>query len=131
MTVNAIIEKKGKGNLVQNLCTINLMEADFNFNNKVIARSIMKYAEENNLLPAEQYVSRKLHHMASQAINKRLVYDISHLQRRPMVLCSNDAKAYYDRIVYSIASLAMQQLRMPAEPIISIFRTVQQIDHLM
>ena len=60
-----MIAKKRKGNLVQDLCTINLIEANFNFNNKVMARSIMKYAKENNLLPAEQYSSRKLDRMAS------------------------------------------------------------------
>ena len=87
---------------------INLIEANFNFNNKVIARLIIKCTEENNLLPAEQYGSRKLHCMASQAINKRLVYNISDLQRRPMVLHSNNAKACYDCVMYSIASLVMQ-----------------------
>ena len=126
-----MIAKKEKGNLIEDLRTINLMEACFNFNNKFMARSTMKCAEENKLLPAEQYSSRKLHCIASQAINKRLVYDISHLQKRNIALCSNDAKAYYNRIVHSIVSLAMQQLGMPAEPIISMLRTIQQIDHLI
>ena len=56
-----MIEKKGKGNLVKDLKIINLMEADFNFNNKVIARLTMIFTKENGLLPAEKYSSRKLH----------------------------------------------------------------------
>ena len=53
VVVNAMIAKKGKGNLIEDLRTINLMEACFNFNNKFMARSTMKCAEENKLLPAE------------------------------------------------------------------------------
>ena len=50
IAVNAMIAKKGKDNLVKDLQTINFMEADFNFNNKVMARLIINYAEENKLL---------------------------------------------------------------------------------
>jgi hypothetical protein len=46
-----MIKKKGKKNLVLDLCIINLMEADFNFNNKILARNTMRYAEENHFIP--------------------------------------------------------------------------------
>ena len=36
--INVILEKKGKGFLTSNLMNIYLMEADFNFNNKILAR---------------------------------------------------------------------------------------------
>ena len=52
-----------------------------------------------------------------QAVNKRLLYDLSHMQRRPMILCSNDAKSCYDRIVHSIAILAMRRMGMPIQPV--------------
>ena len=45
--------------MVQDLRTINLMEADFNFNNKVLAKITIEYAEKNNLLPLEKFRSRK------------------------------------------------------------------------
>ena len=48
-----MIEKKGKGNRVGDLRIINLMEADFNFNNKMIAKDILYYTKKNNLLPKE------------------------------------------------------------------------------
>ena len=48
-----MIEKKGKGCKVSDLHTINLIEADFNFNSKVIARDILNYLEVNQLLPIE------------------------------------------------------------------------------
>jgi hypothetical protein len=51
--INTIIEKKGKGNKVGNLRTINLIEADFNFNNKIIIREILFCIERNKLLLKE------------------------------------------------------------------------------
>ena len=51
--INTMIEKKGKINLVKDLYTINLIEADFNFNNKVIARLLIRYVEKNKLILAE------------------------------------------------------------------------------
>ena len=53
-TINAIIKKKRKGNLVKDLRMISLIEANFNFNNKVMARLIMNCAEANKLLPDKQ-----------------------------------------------------------------------------
>ena len=55
--VDTIIEKKGKRNLVSNLWIINLIEADFNFNNKVMTRNATRCVEQNNLIPIEQYRS--------------------------------------------------------------------------
>ena len=46
-----------------------------------------------------------------------------------MILCSNDAKSYYDRIIYLIASLLLQYLRKLLAPIKSMFSSIQSIDH--
>ena len=43
--INTIIQKKAKGNRVQDLQTINLIEADFNYNNKLLTKEIIKYIE--------------------------------------------------------------------------------------
>ena len=46
-----------------------------------------------------------------------------------MILCSNDAKSCYDRIIHSIASMAMQRLGLPIEPITCMIVTIQQMEH--
>ena len=51
--VNAIIEKKNKDNLIRDLRIINLIEANFHFNNKVMARLTINCAEYNKILLAE------------------------------------------------------------------------------
>ena len=44
-------------------------------------------------------------------------------------LCSNDAKSCYDRIVHSVASLAMQRMGIEQAPIVCMFTTIQRLDH--
>ena len=61
--VNTMITKKGKENAIKDPCTIDLIEADFNFSNKILARLIINCAEMNGLILKEQYRSKKLHHV--------------------------------------------------------------------
>ena len=51
--INTMIEKKSKGNKVKDIRIINLLEVDFNFNNKILARITIDYVESNQLLPEE------------------------------------------------------------------------------
>ena len=60
---------------MQSLCSVELTDADFNFNNKVLRRAI-QHAEEINDIAQEQYGSRKGKSAIDQALNKRLTYDI-------------------------------------------------------
>ena len=48
-----MVEKKGKGNLVKDSYAINLIEVDFNFNNKILARLTIDCAERNSLILKE------------------------------------------------------------------------------
>ena len=48
-----------------------------------------------------------------------------------MLLCSNDAKSCYDRIIHAIASMAMQRLGLPIEPITCMIITIQQMEHII
>ena len=65
-----MIEKK-KGNFrVDKLRTILLFEADFNMNNKIMARRTMAHAEKHDQLAPEQYGSRKGQRANLLALNK-------------------------------------------------------------
>ena len=89
----------------------------------------MRQAERFNLIAPEQFGSRKLHSCIDQVIIKRLYYDALRFLRRSGFLCSNDAKACYDRIVHSIASLAMQRVGMPIEAILCMLQSLQNMTH--
>ena len=128
-SVSVMIEKKGKGIQVEDLRTIQLLQAESNFNNKKVGRDTMQTAEANKLIPREQYGSRKQKQAILHAVNKRLLYDITHYQRRPAALCSNDAKSCYDRIIHSVASMALQRLGMPEQPVTCMLVSIQDFEH--
>ena len=89
----------------------------------------MIHAEKFNLIAPEQFGSRKNHSCIDQVIVKRLYYDALRFLRMNGFLCSNDAKSCYDRIVHSMASLAMQRVGMPKEPIICMLTSLQNMTH--
>ena len=128
-STNVMLQKKKKSKHVSLLRTICLFEADFNHNNKKLGRDMLYCAEANKAIPKEQYGSRKNKRAILHAVNKRLLYNIIHLQRKPAMLCSNDARSCYDRIVHSIASMACQRLGLPPEPVTCMLVTIQEMEH--
>ena len=62
-------------------------------------------------------------------VKKLLIYDVIHLQPQPAILCSNDAKSCYDRIVHSVASIPIQLLGMPAHPMKCMIGKFQDLEH--
>jgi Reverse transcriptase (RNA-dependent DNA polymerase) len=123
-----LLKEAGNYN-AEKMRTILLLPPDFNFNNKLFGRQLMYHAEQHGLIAPEQYGTRKNLSAIEHCVNKRLTFDLIRQEKRPAVLCSNDAKGCYDRIVHSVASLCMQQLGMPIQPIVSMFSTLQQMRH--
>jgi hypothetical protein len=110
---------------VELMRTTQLMNAEFNMNNKKLRRDVMAFAERHNALAPEQFGSRKNHESIMAALNKRLTMDLFRQKR----LCANDAKSCYDRIVHNVAVLAIRRLGMAAAPIRSMFETLQLSKH--
>ena len=127
--LNVMLEKK-KGNFrVDKLRAIVLFEADFNQNNKQLGRETMFTAEDLKLIAQEQYGSRKYFSAIDHSLNKLLTFDLIRQFKREAALCANDAKSCYDRIVHSIASLCLQRVGAPIEPIVCMFTTIQRLEH--
>jgi hypothetical protein len=59
------------------------------------------------------------------------LYDITHSLRKPLAVCSNDAKSCYDGIVHSVASLALQWVRMPIKLVVSMLYTIQNLAYIV
>ena len=95
--VDAVLVKKAGVFLANKLRTIVLFEADFNYMNKFLGRTMIHSALEFGHLAREQYGSRQRHKAIDQSTNKRLTTDLLMLLRQPGALCSNDAKGCYDR----------------------------------
>ena len=90
---------------------------------------LMTNAEKNGTVAKEQYGSRKRHSAEDHCLNKRLTFDILRQKKRPGTHLATDLLSCYDRIVHSVASLAMQQQGMPTGPIVCMFTTLQEMKH--
>jgi hypothetical protein len=127
--LDVMLEKKPGVRQINTLRAILLYEADFNHNNKRLGREMLRRAESANVVAIEQYGSRKNLSAVDQSLNKVLTFDLWRQFRTNGALCSNDAKSCYDRIVHNCASLCMQRVGTPVQPIISMFSTIQELSH--
>lgn len=125
----SVMLEKEKGVIkVDKLRAILLMEADFNFLNKLIFGSRMvRRALQNGEIPKECYGSVPAHEAIEVGINRRLLLDISRQRRAPLAIASVDAHTCYDRISHTVASICCQRWGVPLEPIVSLFRTIQSM----
>ncbi len=122
-----ILKKSGLYD-VEKLRTIVLFEADFNANNKYMGRSMIRHCVQKERLAQEQYSipGRK---SIDHALNKRLLFDIVRYEKYSLAIGSCDLKSNYDRIGHVPSVLASQRLGIPKEPMISMFRGVQEMKH--
>jgi len=127
--VDVEILKKAGVYDIEKMRTITLMNSAFNANNKLIGKRMMEAAEKAGALAPEQYGSRKQMNSIAAALNKRLTFDLARQTHTPTVLCSNDAKSCYDRVVHNFAILAMQRLGVPPRVSTAMFQTLQTAVH--
>jgi Reverse transcriptase (RNA-dependent DNA polymerase) len=127
--IDIMIPKKADSQRVDKLRTIVLMEADFNFINKIIGKRIMKNAETANNLAAEQYGSRKQMSSILHATNKQLTFDIVNSTKQNTALLILDAKSCYDRIAQPIASICLRRQGAPKSFCSVMFDTIDKMKH--
>ena len=120
--------KPSKPIRVDKLCTIKLLEADFNFNNKKLNRNMMHAGETLKLFVPEQFDDRKTT-STEKGLNKQVAYGIIHQTRTPTYVCSDDAKSCYDRIIHVFTSISLQRLVIPLESIKPMILTLQNLQH--
>ena len=126
--ISAMLEKKEGVIKVDKLRAILLMEADFNFANKLIFGNRMMWeATERDEIPDEVFGSIKDREAIEAATCRRLVADLSRMTRTPMAISSVDAQTCYDRMIHSIASICCQRWNVPKEAIISALGTIQKM----
>ena len=126
--LSVMLEKKPGLIIVDRLRAILLMEADFNFGNKLYFGSrMMRAAERNKVIPGEIYGGRKLHRAIELGLNRRLFADIMRQKRRNAAIASVDAHTCFDRIAHSIASLCCQRLFVDIHPVVTMLLTIQKM----
>ena len=74
--VSVMIKKKEGIERVDKLRTIALLEVDFNFNNKLLGKTTLMHAEQNDLIAKEQCSSRPVKSAIDQLNPPRAVSEI-------------------------------------------------------
>jgi hypothetical protein len=90
---------------------------------------LMYTAEQLQVVAKEQYWSRKHKAAIEQCLNKRLTFDLARQLKRPLAMCSNDAKSCNDRTAHYVASLCMRRMGVEEPLIVCMFRTIQNLQH--
>ena len=111
------------------MTTIQLLDSQFNMNNKKLGRYLLSYAEKHNLISEEQFGSRKGHKASLAVLNKRLTLDLLRQKKQAGALIVNYAKSCYDRVAHNVAILSMRRMGAPRSTVTSLFRTFQTATH--
>ena len=120
-----MLEKKRGVIRVEKLRAILLMEADFNFTNKLLLGSrMLKHAKHNYDLPDKNSGSRNGRSYAEVASKRRLIGDRLCLLNRAGCIVSANAHTCYDRIVHRFAILVCMPLGLPYEPLAMMFKAI-------
>ena len=128
-SVDSMLPKKTGEWRAHKLRLTSLLRPDYNHNNKILGRLAMKRAEKTNRLAPEQYGSRKRLSAEKHALNKRLTVDILRVQKRPGIICANDAKACYDRILHFAAYTALRGAGLSPEAVKSMLEPIRRMKH--
>jgi hypothetical protein len=128
--IDVVLVKKAGVFLANKLRTLVLLfEADFNYLNKHVGRTMIHSAQIFGHLAREQYGSRQGHKAIDQATNKRLTTDLMLLLREPGVVLSQDAIGCYERINHAVGGIIMERQKVPKPTIICMFTTLQDLEH--
>ena len=95
--LNVILEKTAGIALITKMRAILLMEADFNFHNKLIfGKRMLDLARDHDMVPEEIY-NDKGRTSEDGLLQQVLVYDLARQWRRPLLVASIDASQCYQR----------------------------------
>ncbi|MEJ2137350.1 MAG: hypothetical protein P8X86_19155, partial [Desulfofustis sp.] len=129
--LSVMLEKMYGCTLISKLRAILLMEADFNFSNKVVyGVRMMDNVRKYGHMPEEIY-SEKGKTADDGSLAKVLFYDIARQSRTSAGLSSVDAANCYDSIAHAIASLVFQAFGVPEEAVESMLTAIQEMKYFL
>ena len=129
-SLTVMLEKIKNNIKVNKLRAILLMEADFNFINKLMfGQCLMFQVRKYNRIPQELYGGLQNKLSQEVAINRRLSLDNFKLKRKNGAIAGVDATQCYDRIVHSLAILLARNEGAPINPLLSMFNAIQNMTY--
>lgn len=123
-----VLEKSPGVRLASKLRAILLMEADFNFGNKIYvgSRMLWQAMHSHQILP-ELYGGVKGRRADHMALARVLLINSMTQKRLPFAIASVDAQSCYDRIAHIPASLCCQRWGVPGAIMMTMLHTIQHM----
>ena len=126
--LSVMLEKIAGVALVTKLRAILLMEADFNYHNKLIfGKRMLDLARAHNLVPDEIY-SEKGRTAEDAILHQVLAYDIARQKRAPFIVASVDAAQCYDRIAHAMAALTLRASKVPDSSVHCMLKPIREME---
>jgi len=76
---------------VEKMCLLQMMDPEYQINNKMIGRRILAYTEKAGEVAEDQHGSRKNHKAITAYLNKKVLCDIIWQKKRAGAIAINDA----------------------------------------
>jgi hypothetical protein len=126
-----IMLERGKGNSVENLCIIQLCEADLNFTLNILwGYRLSRHASKHKALCSPQYAAPGIT-CQSAVWNKQLFCDLTRQMLTAGIMTDYDASAAFNRVLHTISILTCHHLGMPMHACIFMYRLLQNMDFLL
>ena len=126
--LSVMLEKIAGVALVTKLRAILLMEADFNYHNKLIfGKRMLDLARNHDLVPEEIY-SEKGKTAEDAILHQVLAYDIARQKRAPFIVASVDAAQCYDRIAHAMAALTLRASKVPDSSVHCMLQPIRDME---
>jgi len=105
--------EKGKDPFIENLCIIQLCEADLNFILYVVwGHHLIRHAKRHNALDHTQYAIPG-QTCNNAVLNKVLFFDLSRQSLTPRILSDFDATAAFDCVIAGHSIITCQRVGLP------------------
>lgn len=120
--LSVMLEKIAGVAYITKLRAILLLEADFNFHNKLIFGSrMLDLARQHDLVPEEIY-NEKGRTAEDAILQQVLMYDIARVTKRPLVVAQVDAAQCYDRVALAMAALTLRAFKVHNSSVLGMLK---------
>ena len=114
---------------IQKMPLLQMMDPEYQINNKMIGRKVLAHAEKAGEVVEDQHGSRKNHKAITACLNKNMLCDILRQKKLTGAIAMNDAKGCYDRIAHPVAVLTLLHFGVSTLVCLALFKTLQQAKH--
>jgi hypothetical protein len=123
--LTVLLQKVIGNNFVHKLRAICLLEADFDWINKIIyAKQMIGSALENNLIPGECF-SKKGSNCINAVMTKMFICNESRIHHHNACLVGNNFSNCYDRVAHPMAAISLQCFGIPQPAINLLLETME------